>query len=543
MSYPLAIWEQLHAVAGSLGQDPERYRKLADLEARYWGVDKTELADWDADVDLPERCPRIRTRLVRRLVDDTVDLLLGEGRFPVPLVDTERPEQGPQETPADVALALLVDHARAHDAVRRLATHVVNEGGGAITLRYPTLPPTHLALDVHPARHCIPTFGEADPALAAELGVAPTELLSLRVQYAYAEWEPRSETSTTGDRVWYVFRRDFTPTDVIDYEPYRLGPGSAGLTVIPEMAERQRVAHGLGRVPAVWARSRIVAHDSEGPGLVEGLEGLVDALDYGWTQLDDSVSYNLDPIPVLKGVSQSDADALTTLKRGRGHTLNLGAGRGAQSGAQPDASYLEIAGASHESARAHLAALRAALLDACRVVVLGDDERGRALSGVAMERLYRPMLALVDGYRERLGDAIETLYELLLQAGALPGVGASLRLRGAPGGLPTYEPSTVSLTWPPVFEPTAEDVDAWARALSTAVGGGILSKDAALERMAALLRITDVQRERERLQADEEAAMDAARAAFERAAVDTGTGADQGAAAQDQGDDTQTPPQ
>lgn len=498
-------WQKFNAIAGTLGQDPTRFAALQKAEARYWGLAyEARPYPWGAErtddtnrksavVRADQKRPLRQYNLARLATDETVDLLCGEGRFPtLTVVD---------DPAATEALPVLAKHCQLEAFVRELATRVVSVGAAALTLRLDAIPASWATLDVWSARYCLPTFGEDDPAEAMRLGVAPRGLLSLRIQYAYSVTTPGKS-----DPDWFIFRRDYTAEEVIDYQPWPMPSGQ--VTEPPRFTEAARVPHGLGRVPAVWVRSRYVEGEVDGPGLYEAVDSLLTGIDEALSSLDSSVRYSVSPTLAIEGVR---AESLGTAELGGGHgnTLCFPPQPGGQN---PTARYLEIQGTSHESARKHIAELRDMAIEVMRVVIRRPSDAAGALSGTALEILFRPMISLVSGYRTAMEGAIADLAELLLLTGDR--YGSTLRTKTP---LPAYTPGPVQVDWPPVFAPTTEDIAQLAQALASLVMAGLLSRETAIERVAAILRLDDVGDEKARIQADRDAAAAQATAAFDAA--------------------------
>ncbi|MDP3940606.1 MAG: phage portal protein [Deltaproteobacteria bacterium] len=483
-------WLRLNAVAGG----SERYYHLNELEAWYWGLQYSNLAHgWD-DVSYPlghalagqpiptrKKRPSVRYPLARRMVTEAADLLVGEGRFPLLTVDG-----APDATEA---LRTLLKKARATRRAHPLARMGISVGSVACALHFEAGRPT---LILYPAKHCEPVFGDDDPAAAAQWGIESDDLVSLRVQYLFVEEQLRAGSWR---RIWYGFRRDYTPNAIVDYDRPEIGEDGADMQRIPTFREVRRVEHNYGFVPVEWFRTEEIEDTSDGSGLYESILDILADIDYALSRLAGAVEYNTDPLMVIRGIPHEEMRHVQALlMTGKGNTLSLGGGR--MQGDSRDATYLEITGSSLEAATKHIQEQRSRALECAQVVIQRHEEGVGAQSGVSLRMLYRPMLSLIHGYREQFGSSFERLASKLLRA-------ADRRRGELSFVLPTYSAGDVTAVWPPVFELAGEELQAHALTMAQLVGSRVLSHETAVERTAALLSVEDVEQEKKRIASEQ----------------------------------------
>lgn len=496
MALTIEDWRLVNAIAG----DSERYRRQARLDAYYWSQQYEHLQhEWAPGAYPPghskagkaipsrERKPKVIYPLARRAVREVVDLLFGAGRWPSAKVDGD--------TTTTKALGVLEAHVRLPARMRSLGRMVVTTGSAAAAVRL--APNGALAVDLLPGRHCVPTFGDDDPAAAARWGIGLDELVELRVQYA----RPVEETvAGRTETVWYAVRRDYTPEAVVSYEDARLGPSNAALATIPEWVESGRWLHGTGVVPAVWFRSEWVENDVDGPGLYEDCLELLDDINYTLSRLSDAVGVNLDPLKVFKNLGIEGFRAvMESLAVGGGNTLAI-----PPSAHDTSLELKEIVGSSLEKAALHIGEQRSRVLEVTQVVIQRQEDAGGAQSGVALDRLYRPMLALVDGLRAEVGASLTALDNRLLRVAAANRPALRRTLASAlPATLATE--ADVVLDWPPVFDHGPEEMLASAQAYALLVSSRLLSRETAVEYVGADLQVDDIEAEKKRIAAEDEA--------------------------------------
>jgi hypothetical protein len=489
-------WKLLNAVAG----DEERFRHHAQLEAWFWGHQYDDRAHGWTEEDYPaghahsgepipmaRKRPKVKYPLARRAVQETVDLLVGVQRFPAlsATVDGERDDAGSE------ALGTLRRKSRLPAKVRQACRQMLTCGSSAVGVR-PGPGRRSVQLDAFPGRYCTPVFGDDDPAAAEAHDLDADDLVHLRVQYAFARDE---RVGTETKRRWFAWRRDYTPVAVIDYDTPEIRQDAHGAwTSIPEFRELSRWEHGLGFVPAEWFRTEELEHTPDGWSLYELVLEVMEDFDYRWSQVSDALQYNLDPLLGLLGFDPMDTGGV--IKRGKGNTLSLPRSVG---GETPDAKYIEMSGQALELAMKHLQELRTIALEAMRVVIQRHEDAAGAQSGVSLDKLYRPMISLIEGLRVEVGDAVRRLASKMLAcADELRG---DLRYE-----LPAFDVAAldVEVDWPPVFTPTPEELAQEAQAYAGLVGAGVLSQETATERVAARLDIDDADREKERIAAERE---------------------------------------
>jgi len=298
-------------------------------------------------------------------------------------------------------------------------------------------------------------------------------------------------------------------------------------SAVPEDAANQRswsmlpakvVRHDLGSCPVYWIQNIPDSSSADGVSDYEGQEEGFDALDVLLSATQRGTVANVDPTLVIHDDPRENDGVVR-----RGSSFAIYARNGA--------SYLELRGSALTSALELLHVMRQTELDKADVVLLDPEKiSGGTVSAASMRMRYASMLAKCDTLREQYGAAIvNVLQNMLSAARRLPrgaaepsgeGEGSwgvvTLAMRAEPrkdGGVDYVERTpgaaeTVSLRWPPYFPATWQDRKEATETAKGATGGRpVLSQRTAVESLATLFDVVDVDRELEMIEEDAESGM------------------------------------
>lgn len=504
----LTGWMHANALRGYT----PRQRRLLLLEAIYEGTQYEHLKPWKPEVDkdgksVPrcERAPSVRLGLAKSKVDRVHDLLVGQGRFPT--------LAGASEGLAKLVLETL----NAEESVALPVFDLLVKGSGAIAVHkhggrfVPVYLDTTFSEPIFAsqagterARLVAEEMEQLEVSLPAPAageylfvpeGSDPDEVIFVRHQFPFDDEVAGVHHAGDIQGVRWMRRRDYFPTVTLEYEDIRLGRDTVRVGAW-KLDERPR-PHNWGVVPVAWARSPRARPDvPDGPSfLTPHLISLDEAADYAASRKDDSV----DAIawPQEYGIDVQDADFAALDEAGR-KDHNVGSSLAIRSFEstgqhQGQVGVFEISGSGPKSAEEHISDLSR---HAERVSgVLGHDpERVKgALSGTAMERMEAPTVSTVNAWRRSVASLI---YRLAYKAAKISG---------------EAEPAGLTVAWGDIFAATAEDITAWAGALTSASGGPVMSRETAVMRFAAVAGIEDPESEVKRMESDLEDALARAR--------------------------------
>ena len=465
---------------------PERFRRLDllrrvrdgtlyDALPHQFHEEKSAAGEY---VPLRDRAPSVRYALPRIVVDDSVSMLFGEGRFPA--IDCEH--QPTREALADLAKELRLAATMAEAAYRGSI--------GSVAVRLRVLR-GRLFLDALDTPLLTPLW-KPD---------APDELLSVTEAYKVRGDALMDASGYAGlDRAaTYWFRRTwdevaetwFLPQPVIE----------AQLGEPPTVDPARSVTHALGFVPMVWIRNLPGGDGPDGACTFRAAIETSIEIDYQLSQAGRGLKYSSDPLLVIKEPAAPDG----AIVRSAGNALVLDEGG--------DAKMLEIGGSAAAAVIEYVRTLREYALESVHGNRSSADKLATAQSGRAMELLHLPLINLTDHLRSSYGEygllAVARLilraaerYEITVAAVALPKMDAGQRL---------------SLRWPPWFTPTQRDLVDEAATVSTLLTADVMSRETAVKIVAASHDVGDVPAELARIKADADAA-DARTAAQAKAA-------------------------
>ena len=416
-------------------------------------------------VPIRQRRPSVRFNLCRLVVEDTVGLLFGEGRFPALQCD--------DETTRDTLEALVKEGA--WNEVLTDAAVRGSIGSVAVILR---ILRGRVFLDVLDGVYLTPTF---DPE-------APDTLLSLAerrkvrgrdlVEAGYDI--PREQHGTM-----FWFRREWGLDAETWFVPQPVAEASQDKP--PVVDQSRTLRHPLGFVPAVWVRNLPGGSGPDGRSTFAAAVDTQIELEYLLSQGGRALKYASDPLLMIREPSAPDGDIV----RSAGNALIVSE--------KGDAKLLEIGGTATAALLEHVRALRELALEQIHGNRSNADRISVAQSGKAMELMNAPLISLADRLRTTYGEgALLRLARMVTAASdILPLTIAGKAVRNLS--------AEISLKWNGWFSQTEGDKLQQAQALTALTGAGLLSKETAIGSIADVFDIEDVAAEMTRLsgEADE----------------------------------------
>lgn len=526
----------------ALGESP-RYWSLHRAEALWKGMQYADRPSWwNADIPVRVRAPLIVYPVARSAGLRLVSMVFGEGRFPALSVGNGGSElRGVQLSPEDAKT--LTTGATNVIAAARLRLGMRNGLEMGLAARTAcaivSLRAGKLRVDWVWAKWCTPTFDPCDDERVTRLVVRYQHEEADALGQPQPVWY-RRVIDETSDTTW-----DGVPVDPNGYEPDW-----------DRWAPTRRDA--LEFCPVVWIRNLPdpgAIGDVDGRALFDGLEDEVEAVDRALSQRDRNALLNGDPQVLLTGASREDLEAspgrvaaanpglagkvkdLLARSQAAANAMFGGSGQAIRKGAGEvwalnkegaDGKILESTGAGAQILTNHANDLRAKLLETVGVVMLDPEKAASGeIAEATLKTLYAPMVALCDDLRECWGDALlrvlGTCLRMLTTKAARDAQGFAA-VRGIPNAdallrvlarffQPVARPDgTSALAWldPPLalewgdyFDTSWAERLASAQAAGQAIGDGVLSKRTAIQQLAPVWGVEDVEAELEALgQAD-----------------------------------------
>lgn len=450
--------------------DPERvnrltaYREILDgtLYDRLPQEFHQERTDADEYVPLRDRAPSVRFNMCRTVVQDSVAMLFGEGRFPQVMGD------GPTDAQA---WAAFIKATKLPKVMKRAA---LRGAVGSTAIRFRVLN-NRPFFDVLDTTYLTPIWRDDAPdtldrvverykvkgsALVADGFNIPSEALGLD------HWWQRT---WDGEAEWR-----HAPMLVQEWKDKNRPP-------LP-IDRGRSVRHDLGVVPIVWIEN--LPGDDEPDGactFAPAIDSQIE-LEYQLSQAGRGLKYSADPTLLLKEPAVAEDG---TLQRGADTALVVSK--------DGDAKLLEISGGASAAVIEYCRALREYALESVRGHRAAADKISAAQSGRALELMYQPLVWLTDDLRTSYGES--GLLDVLRMVQAVVRTGR-VRLKDRDGAALEVPKGDVTLRWPAFFPATHEDKQSEATALATLIHDEVISKQTATRLVAPNYDIEDIEAER-----------------------------------------------
>ncbi len=326
-----------------------------------------------------------------------------------------------------------------------------------------------------------------DPALPVPEVGDGLDLAHLRYQWRRDEEVMRDHHKET---VITVFRRDYLPHVTIDYEPIVVNQGDQQVSGWKPVLPLE--PHGFGVVPFVWMRPEGTAPgEMEGPATItRQFITVAKAADYAESFRHSAFEYNAFPRIHLHDVKLLDEfNASPEGRTNRNVPLGdpgvfLRTSTSGKSGSPGSVNLLETSGTAIRVGIEHSAKLRDHADRLSGLREFDQSEAAGAMSGVALERMAAPRIAVIQSFRKIVADAVQLLWQKALIA---------LGKSGSP---------ELDIVWPRPLELSAEDANAWATVYTALRAGGLITLETAVTRMLGLLGVQNIPDEITKLEAE-----------------------------------------
>lgn len=485
ISEPILQLEQAIKVAQFLG-NTQRSRRFSRASQFYWGNQYEDLYDWEDDVALEKKKPKVHIRLVKDAVDDAAAHLFGEGQKPefsveklpgdIEINNGEEGEENENKKRLDEINSILSDLMKGSGLDDELL-EIARLGNlhGTVAVGFHVFD-DRVDVEVIKVADTKPTFGRDDRRRAVELDIGFRELLELDER-----WLEVQEDRDTGEEKRYHHRRIWKPNEIVEFKPIEEegreveDAEQLDWTVDPE----RTVEHELGFVPAVWIQNLPVSGDIDGQAIVEEPERKIEEeINYTLSQTGRALRYNQEPQPVFKDVRNFDYKS--PVKRSADQVLSIESTKDGNA----EADLLELQGAGVGQVKEYVSKLRDFFRAITRSTRQDPEKKGQAISGAALKRLLRPLLMLIGQERGQYGPKISRLLEKMLEA-------------------LTGEKYTVSASWPDIVKLTPQDKLQVVQIAMSAKRSGLVTKQKAVELIAPLFGVEDVVEFMEELEEEE----------------------------------------
>ena len=394
-------------------------------------------------VPISKRRPSARYNLCGLVVEDSVSMLFGDGRFPSLHCADEA---------ARLALAAMVNETMLADV---MADAALRGSVGSVAVRFRVLS-KRVFFDVIDTDYLTPVWKASAPdtleRVIERYKLRGTDLIAM----GYAIKKEDENASFWFQRIWTESAEEW-------YSPVKAGRVAPGETPQVHVLDAEKTqVHNIGFVPMVWIKNLPGKPGIDGACTFErGIASQIE-MEYQLSQAGRGLKYSSDPLLVIREPAGSD------------NTLVRTASNAVVVDEKGDAKLLEIDGTAAEAVVSYVRTLREFALEVMRGNRGTPDKMGMAQSGRALELLHEAIIWLAGQMRGPYGNALLRLVNMVVRA--------SREMEITIGGVTAKFPDDISVTlrWGHWFPPTHHDNLEEAQALSHAAQAGHISRNSAV---------------------------------------------------------------
>lgn len=438
-------------------------------------------------IQLKNRQPSVHvgTNLLRTVVNDSVGMLFGEGRFPV--VDT-----------ADVQTRDVIrDLIKESDLVRVMRDAAFRGSIGSIAIQMRVLK-TRVFFDAHETLFLTPEY---DPE-------EPDTLIGMRERYkvigedladrGYAIADDDLNAKFWFQRVWDLNREAW-------FQPWKVEDQDADKAFVPVEDAKRTVIHNLGFCPWVWIKNLYGGDAVDGQCTFQHAVDTCIQMDYQVSQAGRALRYAADPLLLIK---EPPVESLMSYQNetpveggGFGVVRSASQALTINSDKSGDAKFLEIDGSGAAIVLEYVGYLRDQALETMQGNRSKPDTMNSHQGAKALEILNAPLIRLTDNLRASYGEyGLLRLLKMFQKAVVVRG--AMVKVNGKAVPIEVGRVDDLSLRWGQWFAPNEEELKLKADGLSILVQNEIISRETATKEIARETDIEDIQAERALVEAE-----------------------------------------
>ncbi len=420
-------------------------------------------------VPLSKRRPSVRYNLCRMVVQDSISLLFGEGRFPAVDSKDDATKAALAEIAAESRLGQVMLDAAQRGSIGTAAVHMRVLAG-------------RVFFEVLDVKFLTPAYSP----MAPDTLLSVTERYKVRGDALVGQGYAIKEDERGA---WFWFQRVWDAQAETWFLPWKVSETDA----VPQPDTSRTTRHGLGFVPMVWIRNLPGGDGIDGACTFGAAVDTAIEIDYQLSQAGRGLKYSSDPLLLLKEPATE------------GGSMVRSASQAVVVSEKGDAKLLEINGTASNAVIDYVKFLRELAIESIHGNRSSADKISAAQSGRALELMHQPLIWLADQLRVSYGDnGILLLMEMVAKASHVH----RLTVRGKV--VQPLRHDGLDLRWKPWFEPTPHDQAALANTLNILRGAGLLSREAGVMLADTITNQPDVALEVARILADEKAAREAA---------------------------------
>ncbi len=418
-------------------------------------------------IPMRDRRPSVQYNLCRVVVNDSASLLFSESHFPTVYCSDETTR---------ATLSLLIKDTLLNSTMIDAATR---GSVGSIALLM-SVRDKRLFFDVLKTQFLTPTFNKKPDTIDSMVELYKCSGESLR-DSGYD-----IDKTELNNKFW--FKRAWDDKREIWYLPLKVTAVNADLKWVED--KERTVTHDFGFCPMIWVKNLPGGDDPDGYCTFEAAIQTSIEVDYQLSQAGRGLKYSSQPTTVIKSDSVD------------GTNKQMVAGDAIVVPSNGDAKMLEIGGGAAEAVINYVRFLRELTMEQIGGNRTDASRLSAAHSGRAMELMNQSLIWLADKLRISYGEgALISLIDMMRRASNT----YELTYRDGTKVTPMDLTKPISLKWAQWYPPTSEDRQADSVALSALRVNNIISQESAVEAIAPVYDIEDVQVELTRIKADAEA--------------------------------------
>lgn len=428
---------------------------------------------------------QVGTNLLRSVVNDSIGMLFGEGRFPV--VDT-------QDVTTREVIADLIKESNLV-AIMRDAAYRGSVGSIAIQMQVLR---GRVFFKVHDTIFLTPGFDPEEPdtliGMVERYKVKGEDLADRGYAIAEDDYDQMFWFQRTWDlnrEVWFV--------------PWKVDDQDRDEPHVPVEDSKRTVVHNLGFCPWVWVKNLYGGDDIDGLCTFQHAVDTCIQIDYQVSQAGRALKYSADPLLVVKEppienlFGMDDGVAVEGggggMFRSASTLLTINSDKGG------DAKFLEIDGEGARTVIEFCQYLRDQALEAMQGNRSKLDAINSHQGAKALEILNAPLIRLTDNLRASYGEyGLLRLLKMFLKAVSVRG--GTIKVNGKAVAASIAKTDDLSLRWGQWFAPNEEEVKQKADGLAVLVQNEIVSRETATKEIARECDIEDIKAERALVEAE-----------------------------------------
>lgn len=415
-------------------------------------------------IPLSERRPSVRYRIPKVVVDNSVSLLFGEGRFPMVDCDDEN---------SQLLIKKIIDDRKINYLMIDAATKG-STGSCAIFIR---VIDGRLFFEASYTEYLTPIFKPLNPDELESVVEKCKKTGQQLIDLGYVGLNKKEIYWFV--RVWDEMAESY-------YKPWLITEKEG---YVPELDRERTVIHGLGTVPVIWIINL--------PGKCSKIDGActfkdaIDTnieLDYQMSQCGRGLKYSSEPLLMIRGAGmEMEGNSLI----GEGNVISVDQGG--------DAKHVEISGDACKAVLEFSKVLREIAIENIHGNRSTPEKGHHAQSGKAMELMNMTLVWLSDKLRISYGEcALVSLIKIICEINKKTDI--ILSSERLPKG--SLNCNNISLKWPGWFPSTEMDRRNEAETLVKLKDGGLMSQEQCLLTLSSEYDITDIEEEMSKISKD-----------------------------------------